>query len=142
MYFTLTSIGKTNLNKIYIIAGGGGGAFKCNNSSVWGGNGGAGGGENGGSSSYGWDNSTDLDDNIRSGPFAGGTQTSGYAFGLGGGRTGYYAGGGGGLYGGISICRSSGSGGSGYIGGVTNGSMTSGVRSGNGYAEITYISYN
>ncbi|HHX16527.1 MAG TPA: hypothetical protein GX725_01230 [Mollicutes bacterium] len=33
----------------------------------------------------------------------------------------------------------SGGGGSGYIGGVTNGTMESGVHSGNGYAKITYI---
>ncbi len=30
-------------------------------------------------------------------------------------------------------------GGSGYIGGVTNGSMTSGSRTGNGYATITLV---
>ena len=138
---TLSSIGETNLDKIYIVAGGGGGAFKCNNGSAWGGNGGAGGGETGGSSSYGWASGTDFEYNVTAGPYAGGTQTSGYAFGSGGGGAGYRAGGGGGLYGGTASNRSSGSGGSGYIGGVTNGSMTSGANSGNGSATITYISY-
>lgn len=33
----------------------------------------------------------------------------------------------------------SGAGGSGYIGGVTGGSMSNGSRSGNGYATITLV---
>ena len=46
-----------------------------------------------------------------------------------------YGGGGGGYYGG----NTGGYGGSSYIGGVTNGSMTEGQRSGNGYARITLV---
>ena len=34
----------------------------------------------------------------------------------------------------------SGGGGAGYIGGVTNGSMSNGSRSGNGYASVTFVS--
>lgn len=49
------------------------------------------------------------------------------------------AGGGGGWYGGGVGLYSVG-GGSGYIGGVTNGEMTNGVRSGHGYAKITFYS--
>lgn len=48
------------------------------------------------------------------------------------------AAGGGGYYGGGSGFHSGG-GGSGYIGGVANGSMSSGVRSGNGYVTISYV---
>ena len=33
-----------------------------------------------------------------------------------------------------------GGGGAGYIGGVTNGSMSNGSRSGNGYASVTFVS--
>ena len=59
------------------------------------------------------------------------------------------AGGGGGYYGGLSGTSRGGggdwkgyggTGGSGYIGGVTDGVMQSGVRSGNGTAKITFIS--
>lgn len=55
------------------------------------------------------------------------------------------AGGGGGWYGGYAnnvAGRSSGTGGSGYIGGVTNGSTSNGQRAGNGQAKITLINYN
>ena len=50
------------------------------------------------------------------------------------------AGGGGGWYGGGGSSRghAGGGGGSSYIGGVSNGSMSSGVRSGNGFARITF----
>ena len=53
------------------------------------------------------------------------------------------AAGGGGWYGGYAYQQSglysnaSGAGGSGYIGGVSNGTMTVGNRTGNGYARIT-----
>ena len=73
-------------------------------------------------------------------PGVGGTQTTGYIFGLGQTDT-YYASGGGGYYGGkcrLGVCG----GGSGYIGGVTGGSMTNGVQTGNGKAIITLVSIN
>ena len=59
------------------------------------------------------------------------------------------AGGGGGYYGGLSGTSRGGggdwkgyggTGGSGFIGGVTDGTMQSGVRTGNGTAKITFIS--
>lgn len=114
-------------NDILLVAGGGGG-------SSWSYQGGAGGGANGGttsgtSSSY---------------P----TQSGGYAFGLGQNGSGVadsdgVAGGGGGWYGGYAnnvAAKSAGTGGSGYVGGVSNGTMEYGVRTGNGYAEITFVS--
>lgn len=52
----------------------------------------------------------------------------------------YGAGGGGGWYGGGSTVENGGAGGgSGYTGGVTDGSMQTGVNEGNGYAKITYV---
>lgn len=52
----------------------------------------------------------------------------------------YGAGGGGGWYGGGSTVENGGAGGgSSYTGGVTDGSMQTGVNEGNGYAKITYI---
>lgn len=52
----------------------------------------------------------------------------------------YGSGGGGGWYGGGSTVENGGAGGgSGYTGGVTDGSMQTGVNEGNGYAKITYI---
>lgn len=76
----------------------------------------------------------------------GGTQTaggtSGGTLGQGGGASGstYTGGGGGGYYGGGGGAGYStqGGGGSGYIGGVTDGTMTSGSRSGDGQVRITY----
>ncbi len=79
-------------------------------------------------------------------------QNSGYGFGCGQDGTGtqaenFYdgvAGGGGGWYGGYASTTpkcTSGTGGSGYVGGVKVGSTESGVNSGNGKATITYISY-
>lgn len=55
----------------------------------------------------------------------------------------YGAGGGGGWYGGGSTVENGGAGGgSGYTGGVTEGSMQTGVNEGNGYAKITYVDTN
>lgn len=58
---------------------------------------------------------------------------------------GFY-GGGGGYWGGAfmhgNCVMAGGLGGSGYIGGVTNGSMQTGVNEGNGYAKITYVDTN
>ena len=86
---------------------------------------------------------------------AGATQSTGYAFGQGqDGITKTRAGdcgaegnggGGGGLYGGSTLQQMgtdsdcSGTGGSGYVGAVTNGSTTAGVREGNGYALVTWM---
>ena len=81
---------------------------------------------------------------------SGGTQTSGYAFGLGQsgvgtGNSNGVSGGGGGWYGGFTNESSgkecnTGGGGSGYIGGVSNGSTTNGIQSGHGKAVITWHS--
>ena len=87
----------------------------------------------------------------------GGTQTSGGSgmssdfctstagtFGQGGNGCQHSSGGGGGYYGGGGGTRwgnddGTGGGGSSYIGGVSGGSTTAGVRAGNGYAKITYL---
>lgn len=129
----------SNTSEVLIVAGGGGGCsdngyLKDNSTSY------SGGGESGGSSQY-----------------AGGTQKTGYAFGQGANALDEptYAGagigegdggGGGGWYGGYacSVSQNSnngaGGGGSGHINTsrVSNGSMTNGLRLGNGYAIITY----
>jgi hypothetical protein len=48
-------------------------------------------------------------------------------------------GGGGGWYGGGGACHcKAGAGGSGYVGGVTNSSMQTGIRNGNGLVVLTY----
>lgn len=133
---------------IAIVAGGGGGGAGVSSNSCCSDQkkaGGAGGGENGVSANG-----------------SGGTQTTGYAFGIGGKGGGFRAGGGGGgWYGGKSCTSASngvctGGGGSGYIGGVTDGSTIAGNaampkhdgtngtmtgNTGNGYARITLISY-
>ena len=63
------------------------------------------------------------------------TQSSGCSFGQGDKFSG------GGWYGGTKFSEDScGTGGSGYIDGVSDGSMQNGVRSGNGYARVTLIS--
>ena len=109
--------GGTAYSNRIIVAGGGGGAFSHRS----GGNrlnGGDGGGTSG------------------TGPNAG-TQSSGNAIGIGGSAGDQCGGGGGGYYGGGAAQELAGGGGSGYIGGVSNGSMQTGVRSGDGYAKIT-----
>ncbi len=132
-------------DSILLVAGGGGGARWQNNmdhTAARFGNGGAGGGEQGGvgqhrdmtmdSSRSDWETYQAL----------AGTQISGYAFGQGESTTNAQAGGGGGWYGGCSGAHTpgigSGSGGSGYIGGVLLGEMESGVWQGNGKAVITW----
>ena len=123
-------------NEILIVAGGGGGANYDSGSSHMCGNGGTGGGTNGGNGGNTQASST------------GGSQTTAgsYAgFGYGGTRSGgIFPGGGGGWFGGgVSAHDNTPSaGGSGYIGGVTDGSMSNGVQSGNGKAQITFISLN
>ena len=59
-----------------------------------------------------------------------------YGGNAGGGGGGYYGGGGGGTRGTLAA----GAGGSGYIGGVSEGSTTSGSNTGNGKANITFVS--
>lgn len=131
---------------ILLVAGGGGGArwqSNMDHSAARFGNGGAGGGEMGGVGQYrdmtidesntGWDSYKTLP----------GTQTTGYAFGQGESSEGGQAGGGGGWFGGYGGSKSpgigSGSGGSGYIGGVLLGAMESGVWQGDGKAVITWV---
>lgn len=119
---TLGLLKDTSKDNLYIVAGGGGGGSGKAA-------GGAGGGTSGGQGGSG-----------SVGPAAGGTQTSGYAFGQGA-SNGNGGGGGGGLYGGYATSYGAGGGGgSGYIGGVSNGTTTAGQQSGNGSAVITYIS--
>ena len=129
---TLQSIGAANLSKILIVAGGGGGGTWHSVAAYYRHTGGTGGGLEGGSSSSGQ---------------KGGTQTSGYAFGVGKSRKGVGGGGGGGLWGGFQEAHAGGGGGSGYIGGVPsftyNGvtyspSTSNGQSNGNGYARITF----
>ena len=127
-------------NEIITVAGGGGG-------SSWQAVGGSGGGLSGGSI---------LKNNKV--VAQGGTQSSGYAFGVGQSSPDFFqtinknwtvgaAGGGGGYYGGYTWKAEDynsyhdgppAGGGSGYIGGVTNGSMETGTNKGNGWAKITY----
>lgn len=124
---TLASIGYDNFvtNKKGLIVAGGGGSGTMYGS--WSFEGGSGGGLNGESISW-------------YGDHAGGTQTSGYAFGQGG------PGAGGGLFGGHG--GTSCAGGSGYIGGVPaitykgtsySPQTTNGVNSGDGRATITLV---
>ncbi len=136
-------------SNIIIVAGGGGGT-------AWG-IGGTGGGLSGGKSG-GWNDGVG---NTSIGKSVGGTQTTGYVFGLGqDGRTSVESlraddvgngGGGGGWYGGYSYqstgyaSNESGGGGSGHLGstlisGATG--MQNGIRFGNGHARITFVSAN
>ncbi len=149
-------------NEVLIVAGGGGGASYWPNAySTINGismppntyyNGGSGGGITG----EGSNGSSSNQKGILS--YSGGTQTGpgngfvlsnsigGFGYGgkaHGGGCCG--GGGGSGWYGGIGgYDNSAGSGGSGYINTnyITNSSMQNGVRSGNGYARITFVSAN
>ena len=119
-----------NTTGLYIVAGGGGGFARWSNGQIS--NGGTGGGTSGGSSTIIGGGTT----------VEGGTQTTGNAFGQGGNGTGdNCGGGGGGLYGGKAknLNGIGGAGGSGYIGGVTNGSTQNGIQEGNGKAKITII---
>ena len=107
---------------VYLVAGGGGGAADYAE-------GGNGGGENGGKGA-----GTNSGD--------GATQTTGYKFGLGEPASGQNPGGGAGWYGGLRSkggVHAGGGGGSGYIGGVENGEMQTGVQSGDGKIAITLV---
>ena len=122
--------GVTNGNLLIAAGGGGGGYYDGGNST--GQNGYAGGGTNG-SGGYG---GTQTSNTYSSGANAGG-------FGFGSASTFSSGAGGGGLYGGGSAYYVSGSGGSGYLSSsLTSSSMTSGVKTGNGYATITFVSSN
>ena len=125
-----------------LIVGGGGGACDPSNSSdnqEWGGHGG---GTTGGD---GWYRSSHTEGGKGGTQSAGGAGKGAGSFGQGGSQTtsdfpsDASSAGGGGWYGGGASYGTAGGGGggSGYIGGVTSASMSSGVRSGNGYATIT-----
>lgn len=108
-----------------IVAGGGGGA-----ETVFGSFAGGGGGTNGGNSSAVTTGGTQSAGGAPNGAFGQGANTpAGVDFGGGGG---------GGWYGGGAANLRSGAGGSGYIGGVTSGTMTSGFQAGSGYVTLTY----
>lgn len=118
-------LASTATANVLIVAGGGGAAFAYGATNA---TGGTGGGTSGGTGT-GWQS--------RCG--AGGTQTSGAAYGAGQNNTDGYAPGGGGFYGGYKELAAGG-GGSGYTGGVTSGSMSNGQRTGSGYATIVISS--
>lgn len=122
--------GQTLANRI-IVAGGGGGAG-CQDGVLQGGNGGGASGE-GGLYAYGAPQAV----------IPGGTQTSGYALGLGQNYQNLNdtGGGGGGYYGGFSSIRdnTSGGGGSSYTGGVQNGITIAGINEGNGKVQIMLL---
>ncbi len=132
-------IGGTNLGNRVIVAGGGGGAGYTYSGLTTGGSGGgiiggAGIGTSYGAGQGGTQTAGGAADSSGSGKYFAGTLGQGavsYGWSWGG------AAGGGGYYGGGSGFHSAG-GGSGYVGGVTNSSMSSGIRSGNGYAVISW----
>ena len=126
----------SNKDKVFLVAGGGGGGgyhYVLSENRPH--SGGSGGGAQGGNG----------DSQANDGGF-GGTQTNGYAFGKGqdGKNSGHGSGGGGGYYGGYSgyTHGSAAGGGSGYLSSSIisgTGSMTNGVREGNGEAVLTWI---
>ena len=126
----------SNKDKVFLVAGGGGGGgYHYVYSEGRPHSGGSGGGAQGGNG----------DSQANDGGF-GGTQTNGYAFGKGqdGKNSGHGSGGGGGYYGGYSgyTHGSAAGGGSGYLSSSIisgTGSMTNGVREGNGEAVLTWI---
>lgn len=126
----------SNKDKVFLVAGGGGGGgYHYTYSEGRPHSGGSGGGAQGGNG----------DSQANDGGF-GGTQTNGYAFGKGqdGKNSGHGSGGGGGYYGGYSgyTHGSAAGGGSGYLSSSIisgTGSMTNGVREGNGEAVLTWI---
>ena len=123
------------LDRVIVAGGGGGGNCGCPDH----GHGGNGGGTNGASglSFTGWT------------PAGGGTQSNGGSPGSNGSSGSFcagsshagsyhFAGGGGGWYGGGAAYAAGGGGGSGYIGGVTVGSTSTGGHSGNGQVQFTW----
>lgn len=138
--------GTWNSTGVVIVAGGGGGSGPRSGGvggGLTGGNGSDGfgtpgsGGSQTSSGSGGYRNSTS------GGHGYGGSNLSGLSSGGGGGGGGWYGGGAGGNdfneY--NDNDDSGGGGGSGYIGGVQNGETQSGVRIGNGFAQITMLTY-
>lgn len=127
-------IGGTALGNRVIVAGGGGGADGSGSGGSGGGTSGTrgsvvdglGGGGPGTQTSRGVDASAYLTNSP--------AQNEG-----GAGRVADLGGGGGGYFGGGLAGNSGGGGGSGYIGGVTGGSTTAGVRYGTGQAKITAV---
>jgi S-ribosylhomocysteine lyase LuxS involved in autoinducer biosynthesis len=158
-YINTAELASTKNDDIIVAGGGGGGGYYStigysgiDSISIW--PGGTGGGTTGGNGEKGYSYTGGY----------GGTQTTGGSvnnstyidyvsvgtFGQGGYNQSCTSspGGGGGRYGGgagyvysssTELASASGGGGSGYIGGVTGGSMSNGARSGNGYALITYL---
>ena len=145
-----THIGKTNallkdtaVANLFIVAGGGGGGGGVGN--YGNGNGGSGGGTNGGSGDKGGCDYAQYGTGgtQSGGGVSAGTNTAGNgSYGQGGNAV-MFPGGGGGYYGGGASSEYGGTGGagggSGYIGGVTGGSMSNGQRTGSGYARITWV---
>lgn len=142
----LLSTLSSNKDAILIVAGGGGGGGTDGNTGCTPYNGGTGGGTNGGNG---------VNQGYPSEAANGGTQSSGGygacefgSFGKGGniisGAKGGCGGGGGYYGGGCSMYFNGGGGGSGYVGNCIDGTaeMTNGVRSGNGYASITFVKRN
>lgn len=133
-------------SEIYIVAGGGGGGYD-HSSSGYCGAGGAGGGTTGGNSIKPSGCASGGNGGTGGSQSAGGTYNG--SFGLGGNPNySWGSAGGGGWYGGgasngytRASGNTAGAGGSGYIGGVISGtgSTTTGGRSGDGLAIITYI---
>ncbi|MBR1875174.1 hypothetical protein IJ798_02240, partial [Candidatus Saccharibacteria bacterium] len=141
-------------NAVLIVAGGGGGGH-LHDAVLNHGTGGGGGGVSGsyaadlGEHNISYSNRSPNPGSQTSAGCAGTVQDGGDTDELGCGGFGYGgdattvqysgSGGGGGWYGGSSASCAPGAGGSGYIGGVLNGSMMNDQRSGNGYAKITYL---
>jgi len=121
-----------NTNGLYIVAGGGGGSWPYGETDA--GAGGAGGGLTGEAAQY--HHISGRGDACVPGSQTGTSSDAGFGY----GGPANLAGGGGGLYGGGSVGYGAGAcGGSGYIGGVSDGTTEVGVREGNGYAKITLI---
>ena len=145
----LLSTLSSNKSSVLIVAGGGGGGggqASWNGSSY---NGGAGGGTNGTNGvctyfdAYGASGGTQSaggSGKCQSGSFGKGGNSQGDSITPSTGSGNIGVGGGGGWYGGGgSLFSCGGGGGSGYIGGVTGGSMSNGAREGHGYARITLV---
>lgn len=135
----------TTLSTRVIVAGGGGSGYQTSGASPIGGNGGGTNGANG--ADYpGYPGSAGLGGTQSAGGFRGqlssgsGTIAFSGALGVGGDSpsNNYGSGGGGGYYGGGGGDNTAGGGGSSYIGGVTSGTTTAGIQSGNGKIVITY----
>ena len=124
-------IGGVSLTDRVIVGGGGGGGGNSGSSTQLS-NGGAG----GGLTAVTLANSTQFSNRT---PGSGATQSSGNALGVGATANENLSGGGGGGYygGGAGANSTGGGGGSSYLGGVSNGSTQSGIRSGHGKIVIT-----